>query len=91
MLATALALACIGYRADSATRQTRSSQEALAAKEGSYALLILLAKSEIRTIYVRHEPKNPGCQGANSHETDFASSITFGEEGGYDTIKNDGS
>jgi hypothetical protein len=42
--------------------------------------LILLAKSEIRTIYVRHEPKNPGCQGANSHETDFASSIIFGDE-----------
>jgi multidrug efflux pump subunit AcrA (membrane-fusion protein) len=33
MLATALALACIGYRADSATRQTRGSQEALAARE----------------------------------------------------------
>jgi hypothetical protein len=40
MLATALALACIGYRADSATRQIRSSQKALAAKEGSYALLV---------------------------------------------------
>jgi hypothetical protein len=44
MLATALALACIGYRADSATRQIRSSQKALAAKEGSYALLVRKAE-----------------------------------------------
>jgi hypothetical protein len=46
---------------------------------GSCALLILLAKSEIRVIYVQHEPENRVCQRTNSCETDFASSITFGE------------
>ena len=39
-----------------------------------------MAKSEIRTIYVRYEPKNPGCQRANSHETDFAISIKSDED-----------
>jgi hypothetical protein len=43
--------------------------------------LILLAKSAIRMIYVRHEPENQICQRTNSCEIDFASSIAFGEAG----------
>jgi hypothetical protein len=38
-----------------------------------------MAKSEIRTIDVQHEPENRVCQRTNSCETDFAISITFGE------------
>jgi hypothetical protein len=55
--------------------------------------LILPAKSEIRAIDVQHEPQNRVGQRMNSGETDFASSIIFGEEhgGGYDTIRHDGS
>jgi hypothetical protein len=40
--------------------------------------VILLAKSEIRVIYVQYEPENRVCQRTDSCETDFASSITFG-------------
>jgi hypothetical protein len=43
--------------------------------------VILLAKSEIRTIYVQHEPENRVCQRTDSCETDFASSISCGDEG----------
>jgi hypothetical protein len=37
--------------------------------------MILLAKSEIRTMYVQHEPENRVCQRIGSCETDFASSL----------------
>src|SRR5829696_5700436 len=43
---------------------------------GSWPLLILLAKSEIRPIYVQHELESRVCRHTNSCETDFASSIT---------------
>jgi hypothetical protein len=46
---------------------------------GSSSFLILLAKSETRTLDVRHEPENQAAQHAGSCETDFATSITFGE------------
>jgi hypothetical protein len=48
---------------------------------GSSSLLIPLAKSDLHTIYVRHELENQVCQRISSYETDFASSITFGEMG----------
>ena len=48
---------------------------------GSSSYLILLAKSEIRTIYLQYEPENRVCQRTHSCETDFASSIIFGEVG----------
>jgi hypothetical protein len=47
---------------------------------GSSSLLILLAKSEIRVIYVQYEPENRVCQRTHACETDFASSITFGDD-----------
>jgi hypothetical protein len=34
--------------------------------------------------------KNLVCQYTDHCQNDFASSITFAEEGGYDTIKHDG-
>jgi len=46
---------------------------------GSSSFLILMAKSEIRTIDLQHEPENRACQRANSCETDFAISIVFGD------------
>jgi hypothetical protein len=49
---------------------------------GSSSFLILLAKSEIRTIDVRREPENQVCQCTRSCETDFASSIIFGDDRG---------
>jgi hypothetical protein len=48
-------------------------------KTGSWPYLILLAKSARRTIDVRHEPESRSCERTNSRETDFASSIIFGE------------
>jgi hypothetical protein len=36
--------------------------------------MILLAKSKMRTIDVRHEPENRVCQRTHACETDFASS-----------------
>jgi hypothetical protein len=44
--------------------------------------VILLAKSEIRTIDVQHELESRVCRRTNSCETDFASSISFGEAEG---------
>jgi hypothetical protein len=38
-----------------------------------------MAKSEIRMVYVRHEPENQVYQRSGSCETDFAISITFGD------------
>jgi hypothetical protein len=38
-----------------------------------------MAKSEIRVVYVQHEPENRVCERTNPCETDFAISITFGE------------
>jgi hypothetical protein len=43
--------------------------------------LILLAKSEIRAIHVWPAVENLVCQRAGRREHDFASSITFGDEG----------
>jgi hypothetical protein len=45
---------------------------------GSSSLLILMAKSEMHTIYVQYEPENWLCQRAHFCEADFAISITFG-------------
>src|SRR5262245_12096311 len=41
---------------------------------GSWPILILLAKSDLHTIYVRHELQTQVCQRISSYETDFASS-----------------
>jgi hypothetical protein len=41
--------------------------------------MILLAKSETRTIQGQHVLVNSVCQPANLRQNDFASSITFGE------------
>jgi hypothetical protein len=46
---------------------------------GSCPVLILLAKSELRTIDVWYESESRVCPPANSCKTDFASSISFGE------------
>src|SRR5262245_1450812 len=48
---------------------------ALSPDFGSCALLILMAKSEIRTIYVQHVPEHQDCQRTNACELDFAISI----------------
>ena len=42
--------------------------------------VILLAKSEIRTIYVQHELEGRVCRRINSCETDFASSIKSADD-----------
>jgi hypothetical protein len=42
--------------------------------------VILLAKSEIRTIYLQYEPENRVCQRTHSCETDFTSSIKSDDE-----------
>jgi hypothetical protein len=44
--------------------------------------LILLAKSGICEIYVGQAIENPMRQPAGRRETDFASSIAFGDKGG---------
>jgi hypothetical protein len=46
---------------------------------GSWAYLILLAKSETPTIQGRHALVYSVCQSASPSEHDFASSIIFGE------------
>jgi hypothetical protein len=46
---------------------------------GSWPVLILMAKSEICTIDIRHEPENRISQRINSCETDFAISIACGD------------
>ena len=46
---------------------------------GSCPYLILLAKSEIRTMYLRHRPEKQVSQRSSSCKIDFASSITFGD------------
>jgi hypothetical protein len=48
---------------------------------GSWALLILMAKSEIREIHVWQDGENCMSQGAGRRENDFAISITFGDSG----------
>jgi hypothetical protein len=47
--------------------------------------VILMAKSETRTIYLQFEPENRVCQCANSCETDFASNIKSAQEPGVFT------
>jgi hypothetical protein len=49
------------------------------ANVGSYALLILMAKSAIRAIHVWQAVENLLCQRAGHREHDFAISITFGD------------
>jgi hypothetical protein len=46
---------------------------------GSSALLILMAKSEIRGISVEETIENLVCQPAGRRENDFAISIVFGD------------
>ena len=42
-------------------------------------------RCEIRTIDVQHKPENRVCQRTDACETDFASSIAFGDDGIDDT------
>jgi hypothetical protein len=48
---------------------------------GFCPLLILMAKSEIRTMCLRHRPEKQVSQHSSSYKTDFAISITFGDSG----------
>jgi hypothetical protein len=68
-----------GWRQE--TRSGLSLKQTWPRPPGSSSVLILLAKSEIRMVYVRHELENQACQRTDSCETDFASRITFGDDG----------
>jgi hypothetical protein len=62
---------------------TRSASFPAGGKEiGSSSVLILMAKSEVSTIYVQHELESWVCQRTNSCKTDFAISIKNDEEPG---------
>jgi hypothetical protein len=65
-------------------RKSQDSQGTLQSSPqlpGSSSVLILMAKSEIRGIYVGQAIENLVCQPAGHRENDFAIRISFGECG----------